>query len=107
MTIRFQMVTGKYTIKFHQLKTNFKSSFYKTSNPHFRISDYATTSTAESVFIIGGWTGSTQSSKIAKYSDGSWTKPGSLKKSRSSHGAITIEGITMIIGGWDGTIGST
>jgi len=63
------------------------------------ISSYATTSTDESVYIIGGWTGSTQSSTIARYSNGSWTKPGSLKQGRTGHGAITIEGITMILGG--------
>ena len=83
------------------MKAYFKSSFYKTSNPHFRISSYATTSTADSVYIIGGFTfGSPKrSSTIAKYSEGSWTKTGSLKEGRSRHGAITIEGIIMIIGG--------
>ena len=90
------------------MKTNFKSSFYKTSNPHFRISKYGTTSTAESVFIIGGYTKVSpyRSSTIAKYSDDVWTKSGSLKEARLGHGAITIEGITMIIGGLDGS-GST
>ena len=60
------------------------------------------------MYIIGGLTDSSplRSSTIAKYSDSSWTKPGSLKEGRSSHGAITIEGITMIIGGLDGS-GST
>ena len=43
---------------------------------------------------------------IAKYSDGIWTKVGNLKHGRSYHGAITIEGRTMIIGGLYGS-GST
>jgi len=73
-----------------------------------RISGYATASTDDSVYIISGYTNGSpkRSPTIAKYSNGSWTKTGSLKKSRSGHGAITIEGMTMIIGGWDGS-GST
>ena len=72
-----------------------------TTIPYLRISSYATTSTDDSVYIIGGLTDSSplRSSTIAKYSDSSWTKPGSLKQARSGHGAITIEGITMTIGG--------
>ena len=80
-----------------------------TTIPYLRISSYATTSTVDSVYIIGGLTRGSpwRSSTIAKYSDDIWTKTGSLKQARSYHGAITIEGITMIIGGWDGTSGET
>ena len=68
---------------------------------YFSISRYATTSTEESVYIIGGdinespW----RSPTIAKYSDGIWTKPGSMVMGRIAHGAITIEERIIIIGG--------
>ena len=55
--------------------------------------------TEESVFVIGGWTGSSRLSTIAEYSDAIWMISGSLKQARAGHGAITIEGITLIIGG--------
>ena len=75
----------------------------------FRIADYATTATDESVYIIGGYTYGAPEylSIIAKYGDDKWTNVGSLKKGRKSHGAIIIEGTTMIIGGWHGSSGST
>ena len=92
------MAEGKLT---QSIEKYFKPSFYKTSNPHLRIFSYATTSTDDSVYIIGGYiSSSSPSSTIAKYSGGSWTKTGSLKQARLGHGAITLEGITMIIGGW-------
>ena len=72
---------------------------------HFRITHYATASTEQSVYIIGCLTNSSpyRSSTIAKYSDGFWSEPGSLKRVRSDHGAITIEERTIIIGGWYST----
>ena len=68
---------------------------------YFRISYYATTSTDTSVYIIGGLTNGSpsRSTTIAKYCDGLWSEPGSLKQGRYAHGAITTEGRTMIIGG--------
>jgi len=107
-------VTGHSTTTNGHVKTEilnheagywYQADDYPFSNGD-RISGYATASTAESVFIIGGWTRSIRLSTIAKYSDGSWTKLGSLKQARNNHGAITIEGITMIVGGWDGIHGS-
>ena len=79
---------------------------------YFRIASYATTSTEEGVYIIGGWNGwidrsPSRSSTIAKYSDSIWTNTGRLKLARSRHVALTVEGITMIFGGWDGNYGST
>ena len=84
----------------HLLQVNF-DQFDLIS--YFRVSHYATTSTDTSVYIIGGWTGSSYSSKIAKYSDGFWSEPGRLKRARNGHGAITIEKIRIIIGGWYST----
>ena len=54
----------------------------------------------ESVFIIGGWTGASQSSTIAKFKHGSWTNVGNLTQARHGHGAI-LSGSTMIIVGGD------
>ena len=73
----------------------------------FSISDYATTHTEDSVYIIGGRTDSSRTggrpssiSTIAKYKDDIWTIAGKLKQGRYAHTAITVEGRTMIIGGW-------
>ena len=52
----------------------------------------------ESVFIIGGWTGASKSSTIAKFKHGSWTNVGNLTQARHAHGAI-LSGSTMIIVG--------
>ena len=75
------------------------------STLYSRICAYATTSTAQSVYIIGGWTRATSpktTSTIAKYSNDIWSwKVSSLNERRSSHGAITVNGLTMIIGGWN------
>ena len=64
-----------------------------------RISNYATASTEESVFIFGGWTGGSLSSTIAEYKNGEWINAGSLAQARSHHGAITSGSLTMVIGG--------
>ena len=69
-----------------------------------RIAFYATASTDESVFIIGGHTGGWssgwgRSSIIAEYKDGSWTNIGNLAQGRHAHGAITSGSITMVVGG--------
>ena len=66
---------------------------------------YATTHTEDSVFIIGGDTDGSRSGTftIAKYKDDIWTIDGNLKQARSGHGAITIKGRTMIIGGSQGS----
>ena len=36
---------------------------------------------------------------IARFKDNIWKKVGSLKQARNSHGAITLKGITIIVGG--------
>ena len=75
----------------------------------FRLFSYATTSTDRSVYIFGGIIDNSPHSNIiisgdvistiAKYSDGVWTEAGSLKDARGAHGAIAVDGVTMIIGG--------
>ena len=65
---------------------------------------YATTSTEESVYIIGGYTGDSSTGGktpiIAKYKNDEWYNVGSLIQSRNGHGAITSGPVTMVIGGW-------
>ena len=68
-----------------------------------QISMYATTSTEESVFVIGGFTNISQeglrTSTIAEYKDDEWNNAGNLKQARQAHGAITSCSLTMVIGG--------
>ena len=64
-----------------------------------RITHYATTSTEESVYIIGGNGDSNALSVIAEYKNDEWFNIGNLQQARSSHGAITSGSWTMVIGG--------
>ena len=70
-----------------------------------RISHYATTSTEESVYIIGGWiaengrTTDYRTPVIAEYKSDRWYNAGNLYQTRHAHGAITSGSLTMIIGG--------
>ena len=67
----------------------------------FRISHYATASTDESVYIIGGYIAGSPSytSTIAEYKDGDWKNVGNLAQGRHAHGAITSGSTTMVVGG--------
>ena len=69
----------------------------------FRISHYATTSDEESVYIMGGYVGSS-SQIIAQYKDGEWFKLENLAQRKHSFNAITFthfsDSITMIVGGF-------
>ena len=60
------------------------------------ISNYATTSTEESVYIIGGYP---TTPIIAEYKNHQWYNAGQLKQSRSNSAAITFGSLTMVIGG--------
>ena len=65
----------------------------------FRISHYATTHTAESVYILGGWMGSTRRSNvIAEYKDGSWNNAGTLWTARYGFQAVTLGSTAIIFG---------
>ena len=66
----------------------------------FSIYHYATTSTPDSVFILGGYFTSTRYiDKIAQFKAGVWYDSGTLMEGRYSHGAISNGIETMIIGG--------
>ena len=64
-----------------------------------RITRYAVASTDNAAFIIGGYDPSIIDI-IAKFQDNQWTRYGSLKAVRRSHGTITSGDQTMIIGGY-------
>lgn len=69
-----------------------------------RFSNYASTSTEESVYIIGGFMSDSSIGNhtpiIAKYTNDEWFNIGSINKPRDGHTAITYGSLTMIIGGW-------
>ena len=67
----------------------------------FRISHYATTSTAESVFILGGHEGITNTylTTIAEFKNEKWFYIGDLDQGRIQHDAVTSGSYTMIVGG--------
>merc|ERR1712176_681554 len=77
---------------------------YPFSNTN-EIAFYATASTDESVFIIGGHTegwskGWGRSSIIAEYKDGSWKNVGNLAQARNTHSAINFGSAIMVVGGY-------
>ena len=74
----------------------------------FRIAFFATVSTDDSVYVIGGFTGHPtedgyappmKSSVIAEYRDGSWNNIGNFVQGRDVHGAILLGSSIMIVGG--------
>ena len=83
--------------------SNYSNSFWTDYILLSRITYYATTSTEESVYIIGGWTDDSltvgRTPIIAEYKNDEWYNAGSLKQSRHGHGAITSGSLTMVIGG--------
>ena len=69
---------------------------------NYGISDYATTSSEESVYIIGGYicdSSCYHTSIIAEYKNDQWNDVGRLKQARGWHNAITMNPYTMVIGG--------
>ena len=68
----------------------------------FRIAFYATASTDESVYIIGGYTDGSPDriTTIAEYKDGNWKRAGNLAQARRFHSAITSGSTTMVVGGY-------
>ena len=77
---------------------------------HFsRIAAYATTHTADSVYIIGGidnhwksvsaWDYVYANSRIAKFQENIWSIAGYLQKGRVGHKSITVSGNAIILGG--------
>ena len=62
-----------------------------------KIAYYSTASTSEAAYIIGGYPDTPQI--IAEFRSNSWRQMGTLAKGRDSHGSITLNGETMVIGG--------
>ena len=58
---------------------------------------YSATSTADAAYIIGG---DNTRDVIAEFKNDAWRNLGSLVKPRDSHGSISLNGETMIIGGY-------
>ena len=58
---------------------------------------YSTASTSEAAYIIGGYPYTREI--IAEFRSNSWRQMGTLAKGRDSHGSITLNGETMVIGG--------
>ena len=77
------------------------SDFF-VSNILLRISYYATASTDSAAYIIGGLTGSEQTSIIAEFKNNKWLKIGDLNESKNSPSAILHNGEYMIVGGFLG-----
>ena len=73
----------------------------------FRIRNYATAYTKNSVYIIGGRQNDygyypknrQMTAIIAQYNNDKWTEVGKLEKPRENHAAITVDGITTVLGG--------
>ena len=61
------------------------------------ISHFSTTQTFDAVYIIGGLY--TQDI-VAEFKNDQWRRLADLNQGRYGHGSITIEGQTMIIGGY-------
>ena len=60
---------------------------------------YSTASTSEAAYIIGG---DRTRDVIAEFKNDAWRNLGSLVKPRDSQGSISLNGETMIIGGYSG-----
>ena len=58
---------------------------------------YSTTLTLDAVYIIGG---ANTKNIVAEFKNDQWHRLADLNQGRRGHGSITIEGETMIIGGW-------
>ena len=69
----------------------------------FRISNYGTTSTDSTAYILGGYIGKTydiwRTSTIARFQNNEWIKIGDLKEVKSDISAILHNGEYLIIGG--------
>jgi len=72
-----------------------------------RIRNYATAYTENSVYIIGGRQNDygyypknrQMTAIIAQYNNDKWIEVGRLEKPRENHAAITVDGITTVLGG--------
>ena len=75
---------------FNKLNFNFETVFSE-------ISAYSATQTSDAVYVIGGrWT----KDIVAEFKNDQWRRLANLNQGRQAHGSITVEGQTMIIGGY-------
>ena len=58
---------------------------------------YSTISTVDAIYIIGGYR--PISHIIVEFKNGRWNRMRNLNRPRDSHGSISVDGLTMIIGG--------
>ena len=61
---------------------------------------YATASSAQAAYFIGGLPDGSYSSRIAQFKNDAWSSLGNLAAARLGHGAITVGAETMILGGY-------
>ena len=59
---------------------------------------YSTISTVDAIYIIGGGY-RPMSQIIVEFKNGRWHRMRNLNRPRDSHGSISVDGLTMIIGG--------
>ena len=65
--------------------------------------DFATVSTAESVYVIGGSIGQDLTRTIVEFNNGTWRKAGNglqASNGRASHGAIILGDSLLVLGGY-------
>ena len=63
---------------------------------------YSTTSTVDAAYIIGGqYSRDVFADVIAEFKNDVWRQLGNLVKGRESHASISLNGETMIIGGYN------
>ena len=62
-----------------------------------RIGIYSTAHSSDAVYIIGGID---SPSIVAEFKDDKWRRLDNLNQKRDGHGSITVEGQTMIVGGY-------
>ena len=58
---------------------------------------YSTASTSEAAYIIGG---ANTKDVIAEFKNDSWRQLGTLTKGRDRHASISLDGESMVIGGY-------
>ena len=93
MTLRIILLARKYL---------FLISAFVIYSPTFRgrFVYYSVASTNQTAFFIGGLTGSSYSSVIAKYANDNWSLHGRLQKRRLRHGSIISGTEILVIGGY-------
>lgn len=87
ITLRESEILSSKSFDFFSMDLNFNGIFA-----------YSTTSTADAAYIIGGGF-HPMSQIIVEFKNGRWHRLRNLNRPRDSHGSISVDGLTMIIGG--------